>query len=201
VTIAVTPGYKKCHSRKPQQLLELATFVAARRMGVTLDDVSERFGSSRRTAQRIMHALEAQLKERKDAGDEATIRRLRELEEIATAAASTKQEPVRLNLVQPSEYGLFTILRAQAPAADEGYLADCARRMVGHLRANQLLSPGWSNSIGGRMRVEQSLLAESWNDRYAKLGFDPDARDPPFLKPAVSERSKSDGVSRDDAGR
>jgi hypothetical protein len=156
VTIAVTPGYKKCHSRKPQQLLELATFVAARRMGVTLDDVSERFGSSRRTAQRIMHALEAQLKERKDAGDEATIRRLRELEEIATAAASTKQEPVRLNLVQPSEYGLFTILRAQAPAADEGYLADCARRMVGHLRANQLLSP-----VAGVIRLADGCASSS----------------------------------------
>jgi len=135
------------------------------------------------------------VKERKDAGDEATIRRLRELEEIATVAASTKQEPDRLKLVQPGEYGLFTILRAQAPAADESYLADCARRMVGHLRANQLLTPGWSNSIGGRMRVEQSLLAESWNAHYAKLGFDPDSRDPPFLKPAVSELSKSDGVS------
>jgi type I restriction enzyme R subunit len=135
------------------------------------------------------------VKERKDAGDGATIRRLRELEEIATEAASTKQEPDRLELVQPGEYGLFTILRAQAPAADESYLADCARRMVGHLRANQLLSPGWSNSIGGRMRVEQSLLAESWNAHYAELGFDPDARDPPFLKPAVSELSKSDGVS------
>ena len=31
---------------KAQQLLELATFVAARRMGVTLDDVGERFGTS-----------------------------------------------------------------------------------------------------------------------------------------------------------
>jgi type I restriction enzyme R subunit len=134
------------------------------------------------------------VKERRDAGDEATARRLRELEEIAAGAAATKQEPERLNLIQPGEYGLFTILRAHAPTADEGYLADCARRMVGHLRSNKLLSPGWSNSIGGRMRVEQSLLAESWNPHYAALGFDPDADAPPFLKPAVSELTKSDGV-------
>jgi type I restriction enzyme R subunit len=134
------------------------------------------------------------VKERKDAGDEATARRLRELEEIATAAATTKQEPERLNLLQPGEYGLFTVLRAHAPSADEGYVADCARRIVGHLRKNQLLSSGWSNSIGGRMRVEQSLLAESWNPYYAALGFDPDSADPPFLKPAVSELSKSDGT-------
>jgi type I restriction enzyme R subunit len=135
------------------------------------------------------------LKERKDAGDEAIAKRLRELKEIAAAAAATKQEPERLNLLQPGEYELFTILRAHAASADdETYLADCARQMVGHLRTIKLLSPGWSNSIGGRMRVEQSLLAESWNPRYAALGFNPDAEDPPFLKPAVNELAKSDGV-------
>jgi type I restriction enzyme R subunit len=90
-------------------------------------------------------------------------RRLRELQEIAAATAATRQEPERLRLTQPGEYGLFTILRAHAPAADETYAADCARRMVAHLRQNQLLAPGWSNSIGGRMRAEQSLLAASWN--------------------------------------
>jgi type I restriction enzyme R subunit len=105
------------------------------------------------------------VKERKDAGDEATARRLRELEEFAAAVAATKQEPERLNLTQPGEYGLFTILRAHALTADERYIADCARRMVGHLHTNKLLSSGWSNSIGGRMRVEQSLLAESWTPR------------------------------------
>jgi type I restriction enzyme R subunit len=135
------------------------------------------------------------VKERKDAGDEATARRLRDLQEIAAAAAATKQEPERLDLTQSGEYGLFTILRVHAPAADEAYVADCARRMVAHLRNNQLLAPGWSNSIGGRMRVEQSLLAESWNPPYAQLGFDPDAEDPLFLKPAVSELAKSDGVA------
>lgn len=134
-----------------------------------------------------------QVRERKDAGDEETAKRLRELEKIAAEAAATKQEPERLNLTRPGEYGLFTILRAYAPMGDEAYLADCARLMVTHLRSNQLLPPGWSNSIGGRQRVELSLLAESWNPPYAKLGFDREA--PPFLRPAVSELAKSDGVS------
>ncbi|MGH7088300.1 MAG: hypothetical protein ACREE4_16535 [Stellaceae bacterium] len=134
------------------------------------------------------------VKERKDASDDATARRLKELGEIAAAAAATKQEPERLDLTQPGEYGLYTVMRAQAPSADEAYLADCARRMVGHLRRNGLLSPGWSNSIGGRMRVEQSLLAESWNALYAALGFDRDDADPPFLKPAVAELARSDGA-------
>ena len=74
------------------------------------------------------------IKERKDAGDEAAAQRLRELQEIATQLAATKQEPERLGLTQPGEYGLFTILRAHAPGADEAYVADCARRMVAHLR-------------------------------------------------------------------
>ncbi len=135
------------------------------------------------------------VKERKDAGDAAIAQRLRDLEEIASAAAATREEPVRLGLTQPGEYGLFTILRANALTAPEAYVADCARRMIAHLRNNQLLTTGWSNSMGGRMRVEQSLLAESWNPPYANLGFDLDAYDPPFLKPAVSELAKADGAS------
>jgi type I restriction enzyme, R subunit len=134
------------------------------------------------------------VKDRRDAGDEAVAKRLRELQEIAAEAAATKQEPERLNLTRPGEYGLFTILRAHAPAADAIYAAECARRLVAHLRNNQLLASGWSSSIGSRSRVERSLLAESWNPQYAQLGFDSDAEHPPFLKPAVSELAKSDGV-------
>lgn len=133
------------------------------------------------------------VKERKDAGDEAAARRLRELQELAAALAATKEEPERLGLTQPGEYGLFTIIRAHAADASEDYVADCARRMVAHLRTNGLLAAGWSSSIGGRMRVEQSLLAESWNPQYERLGFDRDDPDPPFLKPAVSELAKADG--------
>lgn len=132
------------------------------------------------------------LKARKDADDAATAKRLRELEEIAKEAAETKEEPARLDLKQAVEYGLFTVLRAHGATTDESYLADSARRMVAHLQRNQLLGAGWSNSKGGRMRVERSLLAESWNPFYAPLGFDQNAESPPFLKFAVEEFTKSD---------
>ena len=135
------------------------------------------------------------IKEQQEAGDEATAKRLRELEEIAAEAAAVKQEPDRLDLTGPGEYGLFTILRAHADVTDETYIADCTRRMVRHLARHRLLVTGWSNSVSGRMWVEQSLLAESWNPRYERLGFDPDAADPPFLKPAVEELAKSDGMT------
>lgn len=131
------------------------------------------------------------IRERRDANDDATARRLRELEEIAAAAAATKQEPERLGLTQPGEYGLFTVLRAHAPAADEAFVAECARRMVRHLRAHDLLPNGWGTSIGGRQAVERALLAESWNASYAGLGVE-EGVEHPFLKPAVVELAKSD---------
>ena len=90
------------------------------------------------------------------------------------------------------EPGLFSILCELGMEKDKTYVADYARKMVAYLRRNQLLSPGWSNSKGGRMRIEQSLLAESWNSAYAALGFDADSADPPFLEPAVAELAKSD---------
>ena len=43
---------------KAEQLMELAAMVAGHRIGVTLDDVIERFGCSYRTAQRMIGALE-----------------------------------------------------------------------------------------------------------------------------------------------
>ena len=132
------------------------------------------------------------LKERKDANDAAAAERLRELEAIAAEKLKLKQEPQRLNLTHPGEHDLFTVLRVHAKSKDENYVADCARKMVAHLRASGVLSPGWSNSKGGLMRVEQSLLAESWNTAYAGLGFDPENPEPPFLKLAVAELAKSD---------
>lgn len=117
------------------------------------------------------------------------------LQGIADEAANTKEEPARLNLTQPGEYGLFTILREFSSNKDETYLSNSARRMIAHLRGNQLLLPGWSNSKGGRMRVEQSLLAESWNPTYADLGFNPDDADPPFLQPAGKRLSKADAAN------
>ncbi len=133
-----------------------------------------------------------QLKAKKDANDEATAKRLREYQTIADEIAKTKAEPDRLNLKNPGEYELFVVLRADAATKDETALADCARRMIAHLQGLKLFTPGWSNSKGGRMRVEQSLLAESWNPAYAALGFDPDDAEPPFLKSAVEELAKTD---------
>ncbi len=132
------------------------------------------------------------IKERRDAIDQAAEDQLRALEEIADEMVKTKAEPQRLGLTGVGEYGLFTVLRAYAPSLDDAIIARCTKKMVEHLVTNALLSSGWSNSKGARMRVEQSLLAESWNPDYSVLGFDPEDSAPPFLAPAVDELAKSD---------
>jgi type I restriction enzyme, R subunit len=141
----------------------------------------------RQLGDRLQH-----LKERKDASDEAMQQRLLELEEIAREVVRTQSEPGRLGLTEPGEYGLFTVLRTYSKSDDDAFLAHSAKEMVGHLRANDLLAPGWSNSKGARMRVEQSLLAESWNQEYAGLGFERDDPAPAFLSAAVDELALTD---------
>lgn len=125
------------------------------------------------------------IKKRKDASDEAAAKRLKELEAMAQEMVRVKEEPNKLSLTGFGEYAMFAVLRDTSSNTDTDYLTDSARRMVAHLNEHQLLTQGWHESKGGRMRVEQSLLAESWNPFYADLGFDQDDGNPPFLKPAV----------------
>jgi len=132
------------------------------------------------------------IKNRKDASDEAEAKRLRELQGIAEETVNIKKEPERLNLTNPGEYELFSVLRAQTKSDNEDYIAESARRMIQQLEKNSLLPPGWSHSKGGRQKVERSLLAESWKFPYTALGFDVDDPHPPFLKQAVDEIAKTD---------
>ena len=70
VTKSVTPVWETPVSfQKAEQLLDLATLAAARRLGITLDDVIERFGISKRTAQRMLRALEMQFPDLQDSID------------------------------------------------------------------------------------------------------------------------------------
>jgi len=133
------------------------------------------------------------IKQRKDSKDKTAEKKLSQYQLLANETLKTKEEPAKWNLIKPGEYQLFMVLREHSSTNDETYVADASRRMIAHLNGNQLLPKGWSNSKGGKMRVEQSLLAESWNPAYSDLGFDPDDPDPPFLKPAIEELSKADG--------
>lgn len=55
------------------------------------------------------------------------------------------------------------------------------------------LPSGWSNSKGGRMRIEQSQISELWNPDYAALGFATNGE--PFVGAAVLELADTVGAS------
>ncbi|TCT21207.1 type I restriction endonuclease subunit R [Thiobaca trueperi] len=136
----------------------------------------------------------ARLKAKKDAADKAAEQRLKALQAIADEKVKADGEPNRLNLTRPGEYPLFAVLRQCSSNQDEIYLSECARNMISSLCHHKLLLPGWTHSKGGRMRVEDSLLAESWNRRYAALGFDSSDPHPAFLEPAVNELANADAT-------
>lgn len=136
----------------------------------------------------------ARLKAQKDAADKAAEERLRQYQLIADEVAKTMDEPARLGLMEPYEYPLFSVLREFSATKDEDTLANSTRQIVFYLHTHQLLLPGWSSSKTGRMKVEQSLLTESWNPAHAALGFPQDEEHPAFLAPAVAELVKCDGA-------
>jgi predicted DNA-binding transcriptional regulator YafY len=55
---------------KAEQLIDLATLAAARHAGITLDDVIDHFVVSKRTAQRMLRALETQFPEAQTGADD-----------------------------------------------------------------------------------------------------------------------------------
>jgi type I restriction enzyme R subunit len=136
----------------------------------------------------------ARIKARKDAADAAAEQRLKALLEVADEKVKVDAEPTRLNLTQNGEYAMFTVLREFSNDKDESYLSDCARSIVGHLRSNSLLQPGWSTTKGGRLQVRNSLLGQiaAGDERFAALGLVDST--PAFLNLAVTELVGTDAV-------
>src|SRR3954470_21256214 len=63
--------------QKAEDLLELAVMAAGRYSGITIDDVIERFGRSKRTAQRMLRNLEARFPDTETIRDEEGRKRWR----------------------------------------------------------------------------------------------------------------------------
>ncbi len=136
----------------------------------------------------------ARIKARKDAADTAAEQRLKALLEVADEKVKVDAEPTRLNLTQAGEYPMFTALRAFSQNKDETYLSETARLMVGHLRSNSLLQPGWSTTKGGRLQVRNSLLGQiaAGDERFATLGLENSTA--AFLDLAVAELVGADAI-------
>lgn len=119
------------------------------------------------------------MKEQRDAADAAAEQWLRQLEEMTKQVLATKEEPSRLGLDDPAEYGLFTVIRSCSKIQDEGLAVNAARRMVGELRRKGLLPVGWFASRGGKQQVRTTLQVATW---------DPDC-EPMALAPADDEHA------------
>lgn len=132
------------------------------------------------------------LKAQKDATDEETARRLRELQEIADELRDAREAPARLGLTEPGQYDLFTVLRSASSVGSDSQIAEAARAMLAHLRDNNLLPSGWSASKTSRKRVEQSLVVEALEDRYSALRLDDGGSTPAWLDAAIEELAKLD---------
>lgn len=134
----------------------------------------------------------ARIKARKDAADKSAEERLRELQKVADDKVKADAEPARLNLTATGEYAMFTVLRESSKNKDEGYLSECARQIVGHLREASLLQSGWSTTKTGRHAVRNSLLGmvALGDEKFSVLGLEESTSE--FLELAVKELASAD---------
>ncbi|WP_338828330.1 helix-turn-helix transcriptional regulator [Bradyrhizobium sp. 27S5] len=149
---------------KAQQLLDLATFVAGRRMGVTLDDVAERLGISRRTAQRIMHALEAQFPDTKSGFDEDGHKRWRlqtgALRDLLTLASD---ELAALDLaIETLERNALDIEASELRSLREKILALVPRNKIARVETDHealLEAQGLASRPGPASRIPLEIVS------------------------------------------
>lgn len=149
---------------KAQQLLELATFVAARRMGVTLDEVSGRLNISRRTAQRIMHALETQFPDAESAFDEDGHKRWRlqtgALRDLLTLASD---ELAALDLaIETFERNALSVEAAELRSLREKIVALVPRNKIARVETDHealLEAQGLASRPGPTARISPEILS------------------------------------------
>ena len=130
--------------------------------------------------------------DQKEAGDEAALKKIRELEAIVEEVNASKAEPERLGLTQPGEHTLFTVIREFAEEKDEALCVQAAKSMMRQLRQGHHLPAGWADTIGGRKKVSLTLQVAAWEPEISRLNLCPeDQTEPPFLVVAVDELAKA----------
>lgn len=130
--------------------------------------------------------------EQKEAGDDAALRRMRELEFLVAELNNAQQEPARLGLTEPGEYPLFTVVQEFAQVQDEQLCVRVTKAMMNQLRQGRLLPAGWSETSGGRKKVGVRLQVVSWDGDFESLKLCPvENDDPPFLHAAVDELART----------
>jgi len=126
----------------------------------------------------------------RDAEMDETARKLAEYEAMADEIARLKEEPVRLGLTKPGEYPLFALIRAQATGGNEAAWVAAAQKIIGRLRENVRLNPGWSETVAGQKAVGfmlHAFLITEWQVFGLCSPTDPD---PEFVEQALTEIKK-----------
>jgi predicted DNA-binding transcriptional regulator YafY len=149
---------------KAEQLMGLATMVAARHRGVTLDDVTDRFECSKRTAQRMLRTLERQFPDTTTADDEDGRRRWRlpsgALRELLTL---TPEELAALDIaVEALRRTGLQVEAEELSGLREKVLALVPRSKVARLETDHevlLEAQGLAARPGPRQRIDRKIAS------------------------------------------
>jgi predicted DNA-binding transcriptional regulator YafY len=149
---------------KAQQLLELATFVASRHLGVTLDETLARFATSRRTAQRMLHALELQFPDTKTWFDEDGYKRWRlQTGALRDLLTLTSEELAALDLsIAALERDTLGIEAAQLRRLREKIISLVPRGKLARVETDHevlLEAQGLASRPGPRARIAPEITA------------------------------------------
>lgn len=151
--------------QKAEELLELAVMASGRRVGITLDDVIERFEKSRRTAQRMMRSLELRFPDTEPYFDEEGRKRWRlppaALRDLLTLEA---EELASLDLAIETLRSLGEDVEARVlKRLQEKILALVPRSKVARLETDHealLEAQGLAARPGPRPRVDPAVAAQ-----------------------------------------
>lgn len=149
---------------KAEQLIDLATMAAARHAGLTLDDVEERFAVSKRTAQRMLHTLQARFPDTTTGLDETGRKRWRlpsaPLRDLLTL---TPEELAALDLAaEKLKRSGLTAEADDLAGLREKILALVPRAKAARLETDHealLEAQGLAARPGPRQRIDRAVLA------------------------------------------
>lgn len=131
---------------KAEKLLSLAALTSARHRGVTIDDVRDRFGVSKRTAQRMLKALELQFPEAVSTFDEEGRKRWQlHRAALKDLLSITPEELAALDIAQEN-------LSGSASAIEAGHLLSLREKLMA------LVPPAQAR----RLEVDHEILFDSY---------------------------------------
>jgi predicted DNA-binding transcriptional regulator YafY len=149
---------------KAEQLIALATLAAARHAGITLDDVVDRFQVSKRTAQRMLRALETQFPDALTSLDDEGRKRWRlpsaPLRDLMTL---TPEELAALDLaIETLKRSGVTVEAEELLGLREKILALVPRSKAARLETDHevlLEAQGLAARPGPRQRIDRKIAA------------------------------------------